>query len=122
MGQLEKDYAEFMASARQAEANRAQAEIAAGHIAPGSGVNFALHEFMYDGRPYVMATCGSCRTTLRTEALDYVWKHCGMKSVVPAELNARMEAKQIKMGLRKAKTFAERLFSKNQPAPNLNNF
>ena len=122
MGQIDKDYNEFLASAKHAEASRQQAEIAAGGIVPGSSVNFTLHEFMFDGRPYVMATCGSCRTTLRTEALDYVWKHCGRADAVPAELNKRLEAKQIKMGLRKAKTFAERLFGKAQSVPNLNNF
>jgi len=122
MGQIDKDYNEFLASAKQAEAQRQQAEIASGQIVPGSGVNFSLHEFMFDGRPYVQATCGSCRTTLRTEQVGYVWKHCGQNDAVPAELNKRLEAKQIKMGLRKAKTFAERLFGKQQPAPNLNNF
>src|SRR5690242_2371876 len=103
MGQIDKDYNEFLASAKQAEAQRKQAEIASSQIVPGSGVNFTLHEFMFDGRPYVMATCGSCRTTLRTEAIDYAWKHCGRTDAVPAELNKRLEAKQIKMGLRKAK-------------------
>jgi hypothetical protein len=123
MNQIDKDWNSFLESDKRAEASREQAAaMTPGYIKPGSHVLFSLHEWQFDGRPYVMATCGSCRTTLRTEALDYVWKHCGRKDAVPANLNAQLEAKQIKMGLRQAKSFVDRLLGKSQPEPNLSNF
>src|SRR5262249_15480696 len=122
MSQIDKDYAEMMAVSKASETQRQQAEIAAGGIAPGSGVKVQLKGRMFDGTPYIYGACGGCRTELSTVALDYVWKHCRRSDAVPAELNERLKAKQIQMGLRKAESFVDRLLGRKQPAPNLNNF
>src|SRR5262252_7758492 len=104
MSQIDKDYNEMMAASKASEASKQFAAIAAGAIAPGSPVKFVLRERLFDGTPYIYGACGGCRTELSTVADNYVWKHCRRADAVPAELNERLKAKQIQMGLRKAES------------------
>src|ERR1700692_4224368 len=114
MSQIAEQYNEIMkgSAAREEVVSHASTE---GFYAIPFGVDFKLLEFQYDGTPYIKATCSHCKTILQIQNLGYVWKHCSMEPPVPDDLDARLEAAQIKKGIRK-QTFIQRLIGKSEPA------
>jgi hypothetical protein len=112
---IEKDYNEIMAAAKAGNASDNEKHVAAGLI-PAFGVNWSLHRFQFDERPYVKASCSRCKTTYTTGELGFVFKHCGEAEAIPVELRDRLEAMQIKLGIR-VQTFIDELLGKSRPAP-----
>jgi hypothetical protein len=115
MSTLDTQYNEIMAAAKATNASDNQKHVAAGVI-PAFGVNWSLHRYQCDDRPYVKASCSRCRTMYTTEALHFVFKHCGEQEAMPIELRDRLEALQIKFGIR-VQTFVDELLGKSRPAP-----
>src|SRR5579871_2665798 len=81
MNSLDAQYNEMLggmqqSSATEKEALRIQSELPDACLA----AQWTVHKTQYDGRPYVRAACGKCRTTYTTEGLEFVFNHCGMQS------------------------------------------
>lgn len=119
MSSLENEYNGIIAGAKeQAAAEREQFERAAGYGEPFSGVKWQFGFTHVGERPFIQVSCSECRTMFRTELLEFKWKHCGVTSVCPEELSAKLKAAQIKKGLRAKESFVERLLGKKaEPAP-----
>jgi hypothetical protein len=120
MAQLDQQYNEVIKGSALREEG-VQHESTEGFYAIPFGVDFKLLEYQYNGVPYIKASCSHCKTILQIESLNFVWKHCGMETPVPDDRNARLEARQIKKGLRK-QSFLQRLTGKSEPVPQLNSF
>jgi hypothetical protein len=115
MSTLDTQYNEIMAAAKAGNASDHEKQVAAGVI-PALGVNWSLHRFQCDDRPYVKASCSRCRTMYTTPDLHFVFKHCGEQEAMPIEIRDRLEALQIKLGIR-IQTFVDELLGKSRPAP-----
>jgi hypothetical protein len=112
---LDTQYNEIMAAAKAGNASENEKHVAAG-VMPALGVNWSLHRYQCDDRPYVKASCSRCKTMYQTESLAFVFKHCGEQEAMPIELRDRLEALQIKLGIR-IQTFVDELLGKSRPAP-----
>jgi hypothetical protein len=115
MSTLDTQYNEIMAAAKAGNASDHEKHLAAGVI-PASGVNWSLHRYQFDERPYVKASCSRCKTMYTTGELGFVFKHCGEEEAMPIELRDRLEALQIKLGIR-IQTFVDEVLGKSRPAP-----
>ena len=96
-------------------------------ISVPAGTTWKLKEYLYDGRPYIEASCDKCSMTMRTESIVpsvVVFKHCGKTETPEPELLERLERIQIARGLRKANSFVKRLLgeAKSTPTPDLTSF
>jgi hypothetical protein len=112
---IEKDFNEIMVAMRATNASDNGKHVAAGLI-PAFGVNWSLHRYQFDERPYVKASCSRCKTMYTTGELGFVFKHCGEEEAMPVELRGRLEALQIKMKIR-VQTFVDEILGKSRPAP-----
>jgi hypothetical protein len=112
---IEKDYNEIMAAAKAGSASENEKHVAAGVI-PALGVNWSLHRFQFDDRPYVKASCSRCKVMYTTGELGFVFRHCGEQEAMPIEIRDRLEALQIRLGIR-VQTFVDEILGKSRPAP-----
>jgi hypothetical protein len=112
---LDKDYNDIIRAAQATSASENEKHITSG-LMPAFGVNWGLHRYQFDQRPYVKASCSRCKTTFMTGELDFVFKHCGEEEPMPVELRDRLEALQIKLGIR-IQTFVDGLLGNSRPAP-----
>jgi len=88
---LDTQYSEIMASQKQAHALENEKLVASGAL-PAFGVNWSLHRWQFDERPYVKASCSRCKSVYTTGELGFVFRHCGEAEVMPVELRDRLEA------------------------------
>jgi len=112
---LDTQYSEIMASQKQAHALENEKLVASGAL-PAFGVNWSLHRWQFDERPYVKASCSRCKSVYTTGELGFVFRHCGEAEVMPVELRDRLEALQIKLGIR-VQTFIDEILGKSRPTP-----
>jgi hypothetical protein len=112
---IEKDFNEIMAAMSATKASENEKHVAAGLI-PAFGVNWSLHRFQFDDRPYVKASCSRCKVMYTTGELGFVFRHCGEQEAMPIEIRDRLEALQIKLGIR-VQTWVDELLGKSRPAP-----
>jgi len=126
MSSLDTQYNEIMQSVRSEEANRADKEtVTDGFHRIPEYEHWTLHQTQFDGMPYIKFTCAGCKTIWTTTKLELEIHHCHDVSTMPKELSQRLEALQIKLGIR-VQTFVDGLLGKSRPAsapaPNLNAF
>lgn len=116
MSSLENEYNSIIAGAKEkAVAEREHFQNVTGIK---EGVNWQFGMTHVGEIPYIQVACSECRTTFRTELLEFKWKHCGVTSVCPPELSERLKKAQIKRGTRASQSFVERLLNKKpEPAP-----
>jgi len=86
------------------------------------GMNFKLLA-LSDGIPFIKCSCSDCKMIVTTESVKAVFKHCGVEYPIPQELLDRLEAQQIKRGIRRKPTVIQRIKGETPAlAPRLNNF
>jgi len=123
---IEKQYNELVAGMSASERQRVEKQKAVDgfHNIP-EFERWSLHQTQHDGMPYVRFSCSGCKTIWTTTKLELEIHHCHDVSTMPKELSQRLEALQIKLGIR-VQTFVDGLLGKSRPAtaptPNLNAF
>jgi len=113
MSTLDTQYIELMAAAASAKAAEEQGHITTGAL-PQFGMNWGLFQYQYDGRPYIKASCSHCRQFWTTGQLELTIAHCGQVDSMPEDLRDRLEALQIKLGIR-VQSFVEKIIGGSSP-------
>ena len=117
MDSLDQQYNEILRAARTQSAAEKEAEAVSG-VFPAVGTKWSLHTTQFDERPYVRAACAQCKTVFTTGDLSFVFRHCGEEELMPLDLKKRLEALQIKKGIRMQTGFDKiRGISRPAPAP-----
>jgi hypothetical protein len=120
---LESDYNEIIRGMSAGAAQENENAVTSGAM-PAGGVRWGLHRWQCDERPYIKVSCSRCKSTYMTGDLNFVFKHCGVAEAMPAELRDRLEALQLKLGIR-VRTFVDGILGNSRSAPtppNLNAF
>ena len=123
MGNLETQFSELMAGQKLGERQRNEAyaqEIQGSFNAiPGDFEKWSVCQWQSTGRPYVKFSCPTCKSIWTTGQLEMEVRHCGDVSRMPEEISKKLEALQIKLGIR-IQTFVDGLLGKSRPAPTPN--
>ena len=107
MDSLNSEYREVLQNSRIKEAAKHDAANTGPHSIP-EGVNFKLVAYS-DGIPFIKASCSRCKMIVTTGSLKFEFKHCARVDQVPQDLINRLEARQIKVGVRKKPTIVQRI-------------
>jgi len=118
------EYKEIMNTKRVEKAREEQTNAESGdYNAIPKGMNFRLCADQYDGRPYIKCSCSDCKMIVEVTGTKAVFFHCGVEYPIPQELLDRLEAQQIKRGIRRKPTVIQRIKGETPAlAPRLNNF